>query len=230
MPDPTDERAGDLAWLLGDCKPESGDELPHLLADRPSPDPATGDREAAAKPEEILPAAAHSAAAIEASTPGSEPAPAAVGSEPLADGVETIPLQQTPAQPQQSWVTVDELEEPTPQPNTRRPLAIPLTAVLLLVALVGVALLLHFAWKGEPADKPPRWLNSRTAKMPAKEVKALIAPGMKEEEVNQTLGAPHAQNEFGQGLRTTEFWYYDCSDGRVLITIQDGTVQEVKPL
>jgi hypothetical protein len=227
MSDPTDERDEGLSRLLGDCQPDLGTELPNLLA-KPGPERAAGDRESAPPAQESSPAAPPAQGAEE-STPGSEPGPT-VASELPEGAPQTVPPEQAPVNPEQTEVTEHE-QEPAPQRKKRRSLALTVrVAFWLLVAIAGLALWFQAVRSRDLAVKTSKLLSGRTETIPAAKVRGQIAPGMSEEEVRAMLGRPHALNELEAGLSTIELWYYNCADGRVLITIRGGKVRGVKQL
>jgi hypothetical protein len=227
MSDPTDERAEDLARLLGDCQPDLGTELPNLLA-KPGPERAAGDREAA-PPAQESPPAVPPVQGAEESTPGSEPG-LTVAPELPEGGPQTVPPEQTPVKPEQTEVTEHE-QEPAPRRKKRHFLALAVAvAFWLLVAIAGLAPWFQAVRSRGLTVKTSESLGDRTGTMPAAKVRGQIAPGMSEEEVRARLGRPHALNELEAGLSPLELWYYNCADGRVLITIRGGKVKGVKQL
>ena len=58
--------------------------------------------------------------------------------------------------------------------------------------------------------------------------KARITPGMSSDTLREMVGAPDSMKQLGGGLAELELWYYNCIDGRVMVTIRDGKVEGVK--
>jgi hypothetical protein len=60
------------------------------------------------------------------------------------------------------------------------------------------------------------------------EIKEQVQIGMSREVVLEVLGAPNFVKDLASGMGTLEVWQYNCKDGQVQISFQDGKVITVR--
>jgi hypothetical protein len=75
---------------------------------------------------------------------------------------------------------------------------------------------LRVQFEGQPGTRPMAFFKQK------------LNLGMTREEVKEAVGLPNSTKDIGQGLSDMEVWYFNCTDGRFFITLQDGRVQNMK--
>jgi hypothetical protein len=100
-----------------------------------------------------------------------------------------------------------------------------------LVSLVVLGASLVVYQRQPYRDEAERLLQEAdpNATMTKSELKAAVSIGMSQAQLKNVLGEPEATKEMGAGLSTIELWTYACTDGRVQISIRDGSVQGIAP-
>jgi hypothetical protein len=79
-------------------------------------------------------------------------------------------------------------------------------------------------------DEAQRLLqDDPNATMTKSELKAAVSIGMSQAQLKSALGEPESTKEMGAGVSTIELWTYVCTDGRVQISLRDGSVQGIAP-
>jgi serine/threonine protein kinase len=60
------------------------------------------------------------------------------------------------------------------------------------------------------------------------EITPQIIPGMTADDLQEKVGPPNSKKDLGGGLSDLVAWYYNCRDGRLLVTIRAGKVEGAK--
>jgi hypothetical protein len=127
--------------------------------------------------------------------------------------------------------------EPRKEPLRSAPTPVWMLLMVPLFVSTVIALVLtlisynsELARNRELQEKLAETWTVRHGNLMVEEIRAKVAAGMSKEEARELLGNPDAKKELGSGVGMTELWYYNCVDGRLVITIQDGTVQGVRQL
>jgi serine/threonine protein kinase len=117
----------------------------------------------------------------------------------------------------------------------RRLLGITVSVALSLLLLVtGVfAVTFIFSWLESAQYKQEaerlrqqQWGGSTDLSLA--EITPKIIPGMTAADLREKVGPPISKKDLGGGFTDVEAWYYNCRDGRLLVTIRGGKVEEAK--
>jgi hypothetical protein len=105
-----------------------------------------------------------------------------------------------------------------------------LLAASLLLGTVGLAtlsaayLLRELHRDEDVRENVRKTIEGRRRSMSVSEVTSSIPVGLPEQGVEAFLGDPDRKHEMGSGMATLAVWDYECADGKVRVTIQDGKV------
>jgi serine/threonine protein kinase len=117
----------------------------------------------------------------------------------------------------------------------RRLLGITVSVALSLLLLVtGVfAATLIYSWLQsahykQEAERLRQQHWGGSTDLSVAEITPKIIRGMTAADLREKVGPPNSTKVMGAGFTDVEAWYYNCRDGRLLVTIRDGKVEQAK--